>query len=514
MFNRVFLLLSGLLLLAAMAAAEVPQPINYQGRLAGTDGIPVADGSYNIVFTIYDHPTLTAGHDIWTSGTQSVPVADGLFSYNLGSNVDFPPNLTADSSRWLGIKVGGDPEINPRTKLTTVPFAYHAATADALSGAGDIWVDESGDDITGSLNFGIGGPGGQILITPTYSRLYLRTSGQNKSVLYGDTYGELFLYDGSGTPTANINASTSSGGKMWLTNGLGNENVRMEGTTSAGGLMALDNALSELRILATGGSDGGLQTWYNLSTPWISFEADLNGDASANFPDDAISPDEMKGEPGIAAARTSAVIYLASSTMEDIETVTITTPMQGYIVVNAQAWGGHSGTTGSAYSYAQIDETSGGTISTPYWTVWGSQSYNTTNGRYSPIFLQRVYNKPAGTYTFRLEASQGSTSSGANHFIGDASMIATFYPTDYGDVITFVNADEAGQFDNIEFVPSTRTIDGRSETVENNVKVNLAELQEKAELLRKELRRTEMEIRDAERRELLQESQTDRRDAD
>ncbi len=504
MLYRVCLLLCGMLAFAAAAFADVPRPINYQGRLTDTGGSPVADGPYNIVFTIYDHPSLFTGHEIWSSGSQVVNVSDGTFSYELGSNVAFPTDLTADTSRWLGVKVGSDPEIAPRTKLTTVPFAYHAATADAISGVGDIWVDETGDDITGSLNFGTGGPAGQIQITPTYSRLYLKTSGQKKAALYGDTYGELFLYDGAGTPTADINAGVSSGGQVWLANGLGHETVRLEGTTSAGGLMALESALAETRILAIGGSDGGLQTWYNLSTPWISFEADLNGDASANFPDDAIGPDEMKGEPGIAADNSVVSIDLTSTSMTDIETVTITTPVQGYIVVTAKAWGGHGGTTGTAYSYAQIDETAGGGLQTPYWTVWGQYgSGGTSNTKYESIFVQRVYNKPAGTYTFRLEAARGSTTTGAAHTIYDPVLIATFYPTDYGDVFTFVSSDETGQFEKTEYVPLTRTIGGRTEVVENNVKVNLAELQVKAEKLRKELRRTEMEIRDQERRKLL-----------
>jgi hypothetical protein len=57
------------LALASLAPAEVPQMINYQGRLTDSTGAPVPDSNYQITFTIYcGLPPLTA----WTSGPQTV----------------------------------------------------------------------------------------------------------------------------------------------------------------------------------------------------------------------------------------------------------------------------------------------------------------------------------------------------------------------------------------------------------------------------------------------------------
>lgn len=121
-----------LMAMASFAAADVPQLINYQGRLTDPAGDPVTDDDYNITFTIYDDPT--GGIVQWTSGQQTVSVKDGLFHYQLGSMVQLQDTLFDDTLRWLGIKVGADPEVTPRARLTSVPYAYHALRADAGGG--------------------------------------------------------------------------------------------------------------------------------------------------------------------------------------------------------------------------------------------------------------------------------------------------------------------------------------------------------------------------------------------
>lgn len=135
------------LLAATSAFAAAPNALSYQGRLLDSGGNPVANGSYTMVFTIWDAPV--GGVSIWTSGSVSVSVADGLFSVNLGQPpmTTLPASIAADSSRWLGVAVGADPEITPRTKLVSSMFA--------LGGGGgaldDLYVNEVGDTITGFL---------------------------------------------------------------------------------------------------------------------------------------------------------------------------------------------------------------------------------------------------------------------------------------------------------------------------------------------------------------------------
>ncbi len=124
------------LILAAAITADVPQMINYQGRLTDDTGTPVADGPYLIKFKIYGS---AAGDDsLWYSGYQSVTVTDGLFTYQLGTSPSFPHDLfEGDTTRYLGITVGVDPEISPRTRVLSVAYAYQALRADSAQYAAE-----------------------------------------------------------------------------------------------------------------------------------------------------------------------------------------------------------------------------------------------------------------------------------------------------------------------------------------------------------------------------------------
>ena len=123
--------LIGVLLAADLTTAEaaVPSMMNYQGILLDGSGNPVTTPVL-VVFTIYD--AASAGNVQWTEPRNVAPDAAGLINVNLGEGN--PNGLTsavfAAPDRWLGIKVGADPEMTPRTRLVTVPYAHRAATVD------------------------------------------------------------------------------------------------------------------------------------------------------------------------------------------------------------------------------------------------------------------------------------------------------------------------------------------------------------------------------------------------
>jgi hypothetical protein len=110
--------------------ADVPQSINYQGRLTNTSGQPVADGPYLVKFIIYDADV--DGVAKWNSGFQTINTNSGIFDVQLGVPPMplLPDNLFADTFNFLGITVNTDPEISPKTKFLTVPYAYQALRAD------------------------------------------------------------------------------------------------------------------------------------------------------------------------------------------------------------------------------------------------------------------------------------------------------------------------------------------------------------------------------------------------
>jgi hypothetical protein len=126
-FLLVFILLVGLI--PAITSAAIPMIINYQGRLTNSAGSPVPDGPYLIKFIIYDAPV--GGTVLWDNNYRTVQVAGGLFTYALGDSTALPANLFAiDTARWLGIKVGADPELTPRMRFASVSFSYQALRAD------------------------------------------------------------------------------------------------------------------------------------------------------------------------------------------------------------------------------------------------------------------------------------------------------------------------------------------------------------------------------------------------
>jgi hypothetical protein len=116
--------LSALLLLAPAARAEVPSTMSYQGQLTDGGGGNVPDGAYDLTFALYD--VSVDGAALWTETQSGVNVTNGLFSVVLGSTT--PLAVPFDRQYWLGIAVGLDPEMTPRTPLTSVPYAMATRT--------------------------------------------------------------------------------------------------------------------------------------------------------------------------------------------------------------------------------------------------------------------------------------------------------------------------------------------------------------------------------------------------
>lgn len=145
---RTFLIAASLLILAltATTGAAVPETMSYQGVLTDSTGTAVADDGYNAVFNIYDADI--GGGVKWSSGVVAINTTGGLFTYELGSGIPLTSDIFADNTDlWLGIRVGADPEISPRTKLSSFGWSFHSASTDSfISGPGvkQKIVDNSG----------------------------------------------------------------------------------------------------------------------------------------------------------------------------------------------------------------------------------------------------------------------------------------------------------------------------------------------------------------------------------
>jgi hypothetical protein len=145
---------------AALPPPIVPNFLTQQGRLFDNTGTPVT-GTPNFVFTIYADANGTV--NLWTE-TQPITLDSGYFSTTLGSVTPLPANLFDGTTRYLGIKVGTDPEMTPRQPLTSVPYALVAGNAKgditptSVSVGGAVVIDSSGHWV-GSPT-GLSGPTG------------------------------------------------------------------------------------------------------------------------------------------------------------------------------------------------------------------------------------------------------------------------------------------------------------------------------------------------------------------
>ena len=117
--------------LAVQAGAAVPQMINYQGRLTDNAGAPL-DTTVSMAFTIYDDPT--GGSSKWAETQSSVTVTAGLFNVILGGVNPILDTVFNDTARYLGITIGSDSEISPRTRLVAIAYAHRVGTVDGSAG--------------------------------------------------------------------------------------------------------------------------------------------------------------------------------------------------------------------------------------------------------------------------------------------------------------------------------------------------------------------------------------------
>jgi len=138
-FGKVFVLslLTAYCLLSTaqwlVARADVPQLLNYQGRLTEADGAPLV-GDHTVTFRIYD--AQDQGSKLWEETHQIALAVDdtGIFSIVLGSLTPFA-TLDFNKPLWLSLEVDGEGEMAPRLRLAAVGYAINADTLDGLTSA-------------------------------------------------------------------------------------------------------------------------------------------------------------------------------------------------------------------------------------------------------------------------------------------------------------------------------------------------------------------------------------------
>ncbi|MFH1009299.1 MAG: hypothetical protein V1800_17630, partial [Candidatus Latescibacterota bacterium] len=125
-----------LVVVSAIQVSAVPPLINYQGVLTDTGGQPL-DGTYSISFSIYG--AVSGGSALWMETHSDVNVEEGVFNAQLGGVTygGVPAEVFDRAEVWLGVQVGSEPEMVPRMRFTTVPYALMSATPGMEGPKGD-----------------------------------------------------------------------------------------------------------------------------------------------------------------------------------------------------------------------------------------------------------------------------------------------------------------------------------------------------------------------------------------
>lgn len=269
-----------LISMSSVAIADVPRMINYQGRL--TDNLGNAlDTVVSMTFTIYDD--LTGVTALWTEGNPSVTVAGGLFNVLLGSVVPIPGSVFGSTMRYLGIKVGDDSEIGPRTRMISVAYSYEALHSDTAEYARESpavadsdWVID-GDNVyreNGNVGIGTNSPDLKLSVrdsTQTLQALFGqgRTSGHsaigfgeadaaNKIFLIGYDHDNNFGFMRIGGDPVGARLIVADGGNVGI--GTTNPTTKLEvaGTVQMWGFL-MPTAASAGHVLTS--SATGVGTW-------------------------------------------------------------------------------------------------------------------------------------------------------------------------------------------------------------------------------------------------------------
>jgi hypothetical protein len=214
-----------------------PDSLSIQGLLTDTSGVPLADGPYPVRFRLYKN-----GTSVWEE-IRPVGVKDGIFDVLLGSVTPLDA-VAFNVPIALGVKVGADPEISPRTPLAASPFAlglrglYVVAATDGMNSAPNLIGGAENNYVAdGVVGATIGGGGGVSLGNPVPD-----------SVL-----GHWGTVGGGSGNTASANSATVGGGSGNTANGTS--------ATVGGGTR---NTASSSHATVAGGSDNTASA--NLAT--------------------------------------------------------------------------------------------------------------------------------------------------------------------------------------------------------------------------------------------------------
>ena len=182
---RTLCLIIGLLLFAGIVTAvqaQAPQTINFQGYLTDAAGAPLT-GTYSMTFKLYTSET--GGTAVWTETQPTVTVTNGVYNVRLGSVT--PITLSTPTQYYLGVTVGADAEMTPRTTLSSVMSALMLRDV-TINDKNTFVGQNAGTNTTGNWNTFVGGRAGNANTTGTANTFVGSNAGAENTTGVGNVF--------------------------------------------------------------------------------------------------------------------------------------------------------------------------------------------------------------------------------------------------------------------------------------------------------------------------------------
>lgn len=235
--------------LSGVTTLQAQANLSVQGTIQNFDGSAVDNGSYDVIFKLYT--TESGGTAVW-SETQSVNVVGGVYSVLLGSAN--PLTAAFDQTYYLGITLPGGPELTPRSRLTSSPYAL------SLIGQDNKFPS------TGPVGAGTASP------TAGYQLHVKAATGDGKLLVEGVDNAKIDLKKGSNTtsitydgtnvniPNLNLSGFSYNPNNMYVTSKMAigqnsvdaNNALKVTGRTLLSGFLEVGGIASTTSVYGTG----------------------------------------------------------------------------------------------------------------------------------------------------------------------------------------------------------------------------------------------------------------------